>query len=912
MILMPARRSLATLLAELSAIVTRAQPGTALSQRGALLLGICFALAGAPSAGAATTVTGDRDTSAPLEITPSSDPLVADVNLQGREVAFIQRMPVTKIVERITLGDLARADRCTGNVSVELEIWEHPAGNLTGEGGELVTAPQLVTFDAELAKRTWTIPPTALRAGRGYSFRLTAHPVPCGYAKQRTWAHNAPQVNGGTVTCANEPLIGENGAANRRWRMWHAQGADDRHPSCVNSTSQEHFHPSMPGGWLATVSYNGTTRKVAQHTHYADSPGPHSQCGDEQRFGQIGAIEEFWRNKPNWTPTAEQYVCTFNSQYGPPGVELPDGWYYGLPWREERDGAPRDVYLRLDTTASTYAGLFRPSLHFDSGEAWRPLSVDLFASEVNDQGQRLHEICSSTGLCQPLDGPSAFHLGSYLDIAGSGDADNYHSPYDSCTTGEMRDCDSGPRSAMYYWHTPAQPGAGGYTGYFDYWVFYRYNDWPGLIGGDHEGDWESITLGQSSLNPAMFAFASFSQHGHWYSYLRENLSCGGGGPGSCGTGASPIAARLDVFVARGSHANYPAPCDPGGIDPTPCDVRTDHPGPPRLTEAPHDGEVPWGNNSDPSALIPLEDPREVAMRWASWPGNWGAPSEQAPNGPGHGGNQAHFEAPWSSECARDNDGCPREFVGPSSLDRARAATTRGNDRCAAWFGAGVMAAACTPPRLRAALVRKWLPRRGALSFSLGARSSRRGWRGTGSATGVAQAVGQPLRPGQQLWLRGHANARTQLLVRAATATRLIEAQFRDVTLRRGDKVKVVARRRNGVPTLRLVGQNRRIGKPSAVRRARFGIAGRPNLRRAFRRGRELHLTYSGPGAYTHLEVSAKRHSPAVSERVTKTREGLTRATVHVPRHGRYVRLTALALSGARSATLVAPIPRGRD
>jgi hypothetical protein len=66
-------------------------------------------------AGAVTTVSGELDTNAALTIDPAADPRTADVDLGSADsrVAFIQRMPVTKTVSTVPLGDFASAPSCT-------------------------------------------------------------------------------------------------------------------------------------------------------------------------------------------------------------------------------------------------------------------------------------------------------------------------------------------------------------------------------------------------------------------------------------------------------------------------------------------------------------------------------------------------------------------------------------------------------------------------------------------------------------------------------------------------------------------------------------------------------------------------------------------------------------------------------
>jgi len=78
-----------------------------------------------PSAEAATVVSGDLDTNAPLELDPGpngTDPLTAPLLMSASpEVVRIQRMPVTKRIQRVTIGDVARGAACTSNP--QLRLW---------------------------------------------------------------------------------------------------------------------------------------------------------------------------------------------------------------------------------------------------------------------------------------------------------------------------------------------------------------------------------------------------------------------------------------------------------------------------------------------------------------------------------------------------------------------------------------------------------------------------------------------------------------------------------------------------------------------------------------------------------------------------------------------------------------------
>lgn len=213
---------------------------------------------------------------------------------------------------------------------------------------------------------------------------------------------------------------------------------------------------------------------------------------------------------------------------------------------------------------------------FDEDEKWRPLSIPEFFGE----GQ---EICYG-GNCEPIDDPSQLedypYASAELQVLMPEGATQYQSEYSECITTELLDCDSGPRTKIY-WHK-VSPSPLGYD-YFDYWAYYRYNEFNvvGIPAGDHQSDWEGVTVAPAP-NDATFDFAAFSQHGPYYSYLRENLDCGEG-EGSCG----PRSRHVSSYVAAGSHANYAEPCS------GPC-TQTNPAYPWEFSETQHGGEAPWG------------------------------------------------------------------------------------------------------------------------------------------------------------------------------------------------------------------------------------------------------------------------------------------------------------------------------
>jgi len=540
----------------------------------------------------------------------------------------------------------------------------------------------------------------------------------------------------------------------------------------------------------------------------------------------------------------------------------------------------------------------RPVFRFDSGETYRPLHVDKFFAERNDQAQPLHDVCTST-TCVDLVSKADLTGRSWIDIAGDGNADTYHSPYNACTNGGLRDCDSGERSAIYYWGTIPSGSSAYYT---DYWVFYRYNDWPFLgapEGSDHEGDWESVTVAASPTTPNTFDFVSFSQHGGWYSYLRENLSCDGLGPGSCTPSSGRR--RVDVYVSKGSHANYADQCDETIFTNCP---RNDTGITDLIADGSRNGDAVWGNNSTTAALVNLPAPTD-ASGWGAWPGDWGAPPGFAPSGPAHGGNGDHFYAPWITTCADGNDGCPG--IHASRTRTARSARLRGNDRCPTWFGANVLAAVCAPRQIRSAIANRRIGSHGGFELAV-RRAARRSRIATASGAGIAQAVGKPLRPGERLMLKGRLASVGQVLVRGMTRTELATARFDDLRLERGEAAVIAMRSRAGRPAISLRVNGVR-HKPSALSRTGLVLRPRPRVRAVRRSGDRLSLAYSIPGDYGFLDFSGSRRGPALVERyVPAGSERVHRRSIAVPAGASYLRLAGVRKDGARSRVATVRVP----
>jgi hypothetical protein len=446
---------------------------------------------------------------------------------------------------------------------------------------------------------------------------------------------------------------------------------------------------------------------------------------------------------------------------------------------------------RLATdTDEVLARRFQPVLRFDEGERWRPLDVERMLSEES------HYICnescqSFTSFSQLAEYPSSK---PYIDIGAPGDpgpAPRYSDPdhYYSAVcppNGQVVDCESGPRSAIYY--DTAQVSPSSYR-YIQYWFFYRFNDSPFddppfEESLDHEGDWEQMALAVPSataLSAPTFDFANFGQHGANFTYLRENLTCDG--DSTCG----PAAKHVHGFVAGGTHATYGEPCS--GI--VPCTQSNSS-----IPETDHGGEAPWANNGDASALrrllAPYEGPWEEGPHaWVDWPGWWGLDAEMTADRVASPANQDFYDFPWTATCV-DSLECGKQFSVGLQAKHGLTASGASAD-CGQWFGSGIAVASCDRRVLgetvRAAEI-------GEYSGSVHLVLYRRGGRTVEAATtrGLAQLAAKPLRPGDRLLIRGRVAHRGTLLVRSLIGNAITVARFTERQLSDGKSVVVTVER----------------------------------------------------------------------------------------------------------------------
>ena len=420
--------------------------------------------------------------------------------------------------------------------------------------------------------------------------------------------------------------------------------------------------------------------------------------------------------------------------------------------------------------AAELAGSFRPWLMFDSEEKWRPQSIPSVLAERGADGEPLHEFCTRTlgkqRECLPVDSIERFEtlvaekgaLGNstYLDIDGEGDRREYQAPQRSpaCRRGGLLDCDDQPGSAIYYHVTSSNQRF-----YIDYWWFLRFNNF-GLTncssGGsgicdEHEGDWEGITLVTAPQDEDTLDYVVYAAHKGTSRYPAERLERREGRP--------------VVYVANGSHASYPRPCR-GTIV---CFQPNVFAGLFELPETDIDGRRPWARNDDEcppeadgSCLLPLPGAEPGQTSWTTWAGLWGETCgnrchERHPQAPASPGLQNRFQHPWCS--IQD---------GAQTCD----STAQG---CSDWLGPLVSVLACNPSAIALGLSSPEEVPSGGLTLRVTAPDDKKR-RLSATTRGVVQALGRPLSPGSHVVV-GDAGKGTELLVRAAAGTRLLEARF---------------------------------------------------------------------------------------------------------------------------------------
>jgi hypothetical protein len=340
-----------------------------------------------------------------------------------------------------------------------------------------------------------------------------------------------------------------------------------------------------------------------------------------------------WRPSPTQPFLTDDYVCQW-PQYGPLNQRSDHGWYYGMPWKDDGDGAPRDVYLKLDTI--DYDPLLEehvPILRYDNEEDFQVLSpaamTDFYAGSLFDASNSLKDGDGEFAVANPAFASSSSYSLDQLNLDyirqtypmgeppasprsfTPAEQDDFLSARGDDDDGLYDDDAREMESRTGYPYQVYGRVAHGNDGklWLQYWFFYYFNPDPfGIVGPVHEGDWEMIQVGlDSELTPDV---AVYAQHG--------------GGQQCDWADVQQVGDNPVVYVAESSHASYFGP------DRIPLSEFFD--------DADGLGEELLSPNLE---QIHAEDPG-----WVAWPGTWGD-SDDSPEGPRFQGTKWDDPSDWA-------------------------------------------------------------------------------------------------------------------------------------------------------------------------------------------------------------------------------------------------------------------------
>jgi hypothetical protein len=372
---------------------------------------------------------------------------------------------------------------------------------------------------------------------------------------------------------------------------------------------------------------------------------PRSQIAAES-IGTVGKLDEALARAP-------RLLNDLQSRFTPEGVPTPPPAH---PCENEGvlDQKVRTTSPVPAETAEELATRFRPILRFDSEERWRPLEIDRMLTEVDAEGEPVHRLCDGVEEnalhCSTITVPSQIAAApndpkAFVNLAGVrfGGEDHRAPALTDCAPqdGRLQDCDRGPASAIYYQVVAAN---GRY--YIDYWWFLRYNRFEkhgaselcrSLLTRssrcfDHEGDWEGVTVVASQSRPTRLAFVHYAAHEGVFRYTPEQIER---------EGTRPV-----VYIARGSHAAYPAKCERACRQVAKLFGHA-------LPEDSADGRATWGRNDDAECEAESSCLRPFPSAWRDFAGFWGSRTCDDDEGscrfgvpPRSPAIQRRFTSPW--------------------------------------------------------------------------------------------------------------------------------------------------------------------------------------------------------------------------------------------------------------------------
>lgn len=570
---------------------------------------------------------------------------------------------------------------------------------------------------------------------------------------------------------------------------------------------------------------------------------------------------------------------------------------------------------------------FRPHLLFDSGERWSP--IDVWAYLRLTPMYVCGPVCSPVSRVSRLAEPYWNKRSAYMDDIHRPLTDvGAHTTRHDCVR-LHRECKY-QNAAVYY----QMPGLGLTTlRYINYWLFYRFNSVPSqwlvkkfrrdLL---HEADWEVVTVAVDPNAPRSFVWVGFSSHGKLYRYTAPPLRCG-----STGARCTRYGKHVNVFVASGTHANYPFECS--ATTPFTCN-QTDLSSDGIVAhgevldgrapwEAGHDGRQRWVNNERDETLIRLPNASESA--WVDWPGNWNEEEHTQIYSPAYNysrsDNYPIYMAPWGAQrwsvrndedehAARPASAGPR--AGAAGRPPAARAAAGGEGPvpdsafpatpeadCPSWNGPGIAASVCDAARLEAEL-------RATPVADDGGPLVARGGDAVEGMPGLAQLGGEPLRPGEQVAISRIAPS-AELRVQVESPGWRGTLLFTGVEAPAGEPAALTVAQSPQRSVVRLA-DGREI---APLRSGGAAIPAAPGLGRVRRSARRIEIRLRGRATSTTVELLRRCSAPnALRTETIATRRGrMAAVSLRRDRRARAVRVTSISPAGVSSATSPCKGPR---
>lgn len=606
---------------------------------------------------------GSVDTVGDLSIIPTADddPQTLSVSTTNPWVYLIQRMPSTKTITDVSLGDF-QTDSCTQqSPTVGLRIYDLDNGfdapvQYAESRGDvpLPSAPTQLHWLVQ-DRSAVPVPRVILKAGHAYGFSLVING--CTSIRQTTWAPRVQAIEAPRQSCTMSLPFGPystSGSLRMQWR----DASTSYGSSCINTRTYE--WPSYPDGWLASVTYNGSARYIRTAAHTTPlGPPNNGECADPA-LAEHGIHEQYWKESTDFAG-AKEYVCSWDHVHSP-GVTTSFGWSTALPIRGEFGGGYRLPSVKLETiNYDSLLQTYNPVLVVDSRESYYPESATAMVNwagtnctgpnggttlnhrDPNGFSERLANANGSCGLPQLTDS-LLVPLGTpYTDVSPAvfpaypASNSDYLDEDDTDRAGVSASVYASMGPTVYARVYQDQFG----TTFLQYWYWYYFND--GKAPGeyfDHEGDWEMVQL-RLDANDAPI-MATFAQHDvaercPW-AKMRKRY------------GTRPV-----VYPANGRHAAY--------------FVNGQHPRP--QTPLHHDD-----NNALGGEILPVATVVHSYTPFVRWPGKWG--DSGSPEGPSPEGPASHsqwmdatdFEADSKLDDCADGKPSPAETASRKGL-RAR-------------------------------------------------------------------------------------------------------------------------------------------------------------------------------------------------------------------------------------------------